>query len=268
MRPLFPKGYDKETQIVVTVLSVDRDNDPDMLSLIAASAALEVSDIPHAGPVAAVRMGRVDGKLVVNPTVEQLEQSDISMVIAAKPDSIVMLEGGAQIVDEEPILEALFTAHEMLAPIFELQGELRRLAGKPKREFKPKELDPAILEAARQRMAPELEAALAIPAKKNAARPFTHCRTRSWPNSPRVFPTAIRNSARRAKKSSASASAASSSSRTSESMTANRPISGRSAPRSRCFRALTARRCSRAARPRPSRRSRWEPRRTSRRSTP
>ena len=68
MRPLFPKGYDRETQIIVTVLSADRDNDPDMLSIIAASTALEVSDIPHKGPVAAVRMGRVDGKLVVNPT--------------------------------------------------------------------------------------------------------------------------------------------------------------------------------------------------------
>ena len=166
MRPLFPKGYDKETQVVVTVLSADRDNDPDMLSLIAASAALEVSDIPHAGPVAAVRMGRVDGKLVANPTAEQLEQSEISMVVAAKQDSIVMLEGGAQIVDEEPILEALFTAHEMLNPIFELQSELRRLAGKPKREFTPKAIDPALLEAVRQRMAPELEAALAIAGKK------------------------------------------------------------------------------------------------------
>ena len=71
MRPLFPKGYDKETQVVVTVLSVDRDNDPDMLSLIAASAALEVSDIPHAGPVAALRIGRVDGKLIANPMAEQ-----------------------------------------------------------------------------------------------------------------------------------------------------------------------------------------------------
>src|SRR5437879_4925603 len=111
MRPLFPKGYDKETQIVVTVLSADRDNDPDMLSLIAASAALEVSDIPHNGPVAAVRMGRVDGKLVVNPLVSNLENSDISLVIAATTDSIVMLEGGAYVVDEETILEALFTAH-------------------------------------------------------------------------------------------------------------------------------------------------------------
>src|SRR5215469_10569879 len=166
MRPLFPKGYDKETQVVVTVLSADRDNDPDMLSLIAASTALEISDIPHNGPVAAVRMGRVDGKLIANPNAEQLEQSDISMVVAAKPDSIVMLEGGAMIVDEEPVLEALFTAHEMLNPIFELQGELRRLAGKPKREFKPKAIDPALLEAARQRMAQELESALGIAGKK------------------------------------------------------------------------------------------------------
>src|SRR6202045_2016567 len=78
MRPLFPKGYDRETQIIVTVLSADRDNDPDMLSLIAASAALEVSDIPHAGPVAAVRMGRGDGKPVANPTAEQMEHSDMA----------------------------------------------------------------------------------------------------------------------------------------------------------------------------------------------
>ena len=96
MRPLFPKGYDKETQIIVTVLSADHDNDSDTLALIAASAALEVSDIPHDGPVAAVRMGRIDGKLVVNPMIGELEESDISLVVAAKPDSIVMLEGGAR----------------------------------------------------------------------------------------------------------------------------------------------------------------------------
>ena len=167
MRPLFPKGYDKETQVVVTVLSADRDNDPDMLSLIAASAALEVSDIPHDGPVAAVRMGRVDGKLVVNPTAEQLEQSDISMVVAAKPDSIVMLEGGAQIVDEEPILEALFTAHEDAAirssscrgtapPGGQAQARVHAQGDSTRRCSR----------RCAQRMAPELEAALAIAGKK------------------------------------------------------------------------------------------------------
>jgi polyribonucleotide nucleotidyltransferase len=171
MRPLFPKGYDKETQIIVNVLSVDRENDPDMLSLIATSAALEVSDIPHEGPVAAVRMGRIDGKLVVNPPLDEFEESDIALVVAAKPDSIVMLEGGAQIVDEEAILEALFTAHEEMRPVFELQSELRRLAGKPKREFTRKQIDEALLAAVRDRMAAELERALAISGKKerNAA---------------------------------------------------------------------------------------------------
>ncbi|MGD0288555.1 MAG: polyribonucleotide nucleotidyltransferase [Candidatus Binataceae bacterium] len=166
MRPLFPKGYDKETQIVVTVLSIDRESDSDTLALIAASAALEVSDIPYEGPVAAVRMGRIDGKLVVNPLFSEMEQSDISLVVAAKPESIMMLEGGAQIVDEEAILEALFTAHEELRPVFELQEELRRLAGKPKRDFKKKEFDQKLLGEVRERMTSELTEALKISGKK------------------------------------------------------------------------------------------------------
>jgi polyribonucleotide nucleotidyltransferase len=166
MRPLFPKGYDKETQIVVNVLSIDRENDSDTLALIATSAALEVSDIPYEGPVAAVRMGRIDGKLVVNPLISEMESSDISLVIAAKPESIVMLEGGAQVVDEEAILEALFTAHEEMRPVFELQQELRRLAGKPKRDFTKKEFDQALLGAVRDRMTADLERALKISGKK------------------------------------------------------------------------------------------------------
>jgi polyribonucleotide nucleotidyltransferase len=166
MRPLFPKGYDKETQIVVNVLSIDRENDSDTLALIATSAALEVSDIPYEGPVAAVRMGRIDGKLTVNPLISELEESDISLVIAAKPDSIVMLEGGAQVVDEEAILEALFTAHEEMRPVFELQQELRRLAGKPKREFTKKEHDLRLHSAVQDRMSADLERALKISGKK------------------------------------------------------------------------------------------------------
>src|SRR5580698_2164434 len=166
MRPLFPKGYDKETQIIVNVLSIDKENDSDTLALIATSAALEVSDIPYEGPVAAVRMGRIDGKLVVNPLFSEMEQSDISLVIAAKPDSIVMLEGGAQVVDEEAILEALFAAHEEMRPVFELQQELRRLAGKPKREFTKKEYDLSLHSAVHERMSSDLERALKISGKK------------------------------------------------------------------------------------------------------
>src|ERR1700691_6192908 len=169
MRPLFPKGYDKETQIVVTVLSADRDNDPDMLSLIAASAALEVSDIPHAGPVAAVRMGRVEGKIVVNPTNTELEGSDVSLVVAASPEPIMMLEGGAQIVDEEVILEALFAAHEAMQPIFAMQEELQRRAGKSKREFAVKERDAALMKAVEKSIGDGLEKALATKGKKERA---------------------------------------------------------------------------------------------------
>ena len=162
IRPLFPKGYDKETQVIVTVLSADRENDSDMLALIAVSAALEVSDIPHKGPVAAIRMGRINGEIVANPTVSALEDSDVSLVVAASPESIMMLEGGAQIVDEETILDALFRAHQELNPIFEMQQELRRLAGKPKREFKAKVRDEGLLNAVRENIGDDIERALAI----------------------------------------------------------------------------------------------------------
>ena len=166
MRPLFPKGYDRETQLVVTVLSADRENDTDVLSIIAASTALELSDIPHDGPVAAVRMGRVDGKIVVNPVIDDYDKSDISIIVAAKPDTISMLEGGARIVDEDTMLEALYMAHEAMAPVFEMQQELKRLAGKPKRDFKVKTLDEQILAAVREQVGHGIEDALAIKGKK------------------------------------------------------------------------------------------------------
>ncbi|HUO03801.1 MAG TPA: polyribonucleotide nucleotidyltransferase [Candidatus Binataceae bacterium] len=166
MRPLFPKGYDKETQLIVTVLSADRENDSDMLSLIAASAALEVSDIPHQGPVAAVRMGRIGGKITVNPILPDMEESDLSMVVAANPDSIVMLEGGAQILEEEVILEALFTAHEAMRPVFEMQQQLRKEAGKPKREFTPAVRDAELVAAVKSHLGDAIEKALAISGKK------------------------------------------------------------------------------------------------------
>src|ERR1700722_8517507 len=166
MRPLFPKGYDCETQLIVTVLSADKENDSDVLAIIAASTALEISDIPHAGPVAAVRMGRVDGKLVVNPLVSDYEKSDLSIVVSAKPDTIAMLEGGARIVDEDTLLDALYMAHESMAPIFEMQQELKRLAGKPKRAFTPKEIDKDILAAVKESASKGIEQALAVKEKK------------------------------------------------------------------------------------------------------
>ncbi|HED00673.1 MAG TPA: polyribonucleotide nucleotidyltransferase [Proteobacteria bacterium] len=133
LRPLFPKGYRYETQVIATVLSVDQENEPDILALIGASAALEMSGIPFAGPIAGVRVGRINGQLVLNPTSVQLADSDINIVVAGSKDAIVMVEGGGQIVPEEVMLEAIFFAHEGLQPILQLQSELREAVGKPKR---------------------------------------------------------------------------------------------------------------------------------------
>src|SRR5262249_10926711 len=121
LRPLFPKGWHCETQVVATVLSAEKDSDPDMLALSGASAALMVSDIPFSGPIAGVRVARVDGKFVMNPTSEELEKTDINMIVAGSRDAIVMVEGGANIVPDEIMLEALFAAHSALQPILALQ---------------------------------------------------------------------------------------------------------------------------------------------------
>ena len=145
IRPLFPKGYRFETQIVATVMSADRAGNPDVLSLCGASAALTISDIPFDGPIAGVRVGRVDGKLVVNPTVDEQEVCDIDLLVAAKRDAIVMVEGGARMAPEDEILEALFFAHETIKPILDAQEQLRAALGRPKREFVSPKLDEALL---------------------------------------------------------------------------------------------------------------------------
>src|SRR5215469_5047782 len=133
IRPLFPKGFRCETQVIATVLSHDRENDPDMISIVGASAALSLSDIPWSGPVAAVRIGRVGGSLVINPTTTQLADSDLNLIVAASRDAIVMVEGGARMMPEAQLLEALFAAHEAAQPLIDMQEELVRGSGKPKR---------------------------------------------------------------------------------------------------------------------------------------
>jgi polyribonucleotide nucleotidyltransferase len=133
LRPLFPEGFRCETQIVATVLSFDKENDADMPALIGASAALYVSDIPFNGPIAGVRMGRIGGQLVVNPTSSQYAESDLSMIVAGSRDALVMVEGGAKVLSEDVILDALYTAHREMQKILDLQDELQKALGKPKR---------------------------------------------------------------------------------------------------------------------------------------
>ncbi|MFP6626658.1 MAG: polyribonucleotide nucleotidyltransferase [Deltaproteobacteria bacterium] len=141
IRPLFPKGYRNETQIIATVLSAESSGNPDVVSLIGASAALSISDIPFAGPIGAVRIGRIDGELIINPSVEQLESSDIDILMAASRDAIVMVEGGALEVPEEQILEALYRGHEEILPILDAQDELVAAVGKTKRTYETPQRD-------------------------------------------------------------------------------------------------------------------------------
>ena len=133
IRPLFPAGYKDDVQCVITVLSTDQENDPDILGTIAASAALTISEIPFQGPIAAVRIGRIGGELVINPTITQLEESELDLVVSGTRDAIMMVEAGARILPEEVMAEAILFAHRALQPLIDLQLELREAVGKPKR---------------------------------------------------------------------------------------------------------------------------------------
>lgn len=144
MRPLFPKGYMFETQIMPTVISADCVNDPDTLAMVAASAAVTVSDIPFEGPIAAVRVGRVEGQFVANPTLEQQEESDVEIVISGSRDAVMMVEGEAQFLSEQEMLDAIFFGHEALQPLIDVQEELAKLVGNAKREFIVPEVDEAL----------------------------------------------------------------------------------------------------------------------------
>jgi len=169
IRPLFPKGFACETQIVASVLSVDRENDADTLALIGASAALQVSDIPFQGPIAGIRVGRLNGELVVNPLQSQYQDSDINIFVAAGRDAILMVEGGARIVSEEDMLQALFLAHEAAAPLLDVQDELVRVAGKPKRVFEEPWIDTALADRVQAVALEKLSSALTVAVKQERA---------------------------------------------------------------------------------------------------
>ncbi|MEI8356515.1 MAG: polyribonucleotide nucleotidyltransferase, partial [Deltaproteobacteria bacterium] len=134
LRPLFSSNYLNETQVMATVISADQDNDPGILAMIGASAALELSDIPFLGPIAGVKVGRVNGQLLCNPTADESEKSDIDIVVAGSRDAVIMVEGGAGVVSEEDMLDAIFFGHASIQPILKAQEELRAKAGVPKRE--------------------------------------------------------------------------------------------------------------------------------------
>ena len=141
IRPMFPESFKNETQVIAMVMSYDGENDPDVLAACGASAALAISDIPFDGPIAEIRIGRIAGELVVNPTHEQLKLSDIELVVAGTSDSIMMVEGESKEVSEQELLDALKFAQQEIKKIVDLQNQLRTEAGKTKWVVTEKSVD-------------------------------------------------------------------------------------------------------------------------------
>ena len=166
LRPLFPKGFKDEVQIQVLVLAADMQSDPDVIAIVSAAAAVAVAPVPFNGPLAAVRLGRVDGKFLINPTRSQLEYSDINLVLAGHPTTVNMIEVGAREVSEEDVAAALEFAHEQgVKPICEMLEELKRHAGQPTK-WEPPAADEAFLENIRARVWDDLKAAKSISGKQ------------------------------------------------------------------------------------------------------
>ncbi len=176
IRPLFPKGYCHETQLVATVLSVDKENDSDVAALLGASAALGISDIPFKGPIAGVRVGRLDGRLICNPSLEEQEEGDLNLFLVGRKVvpgadgrpfdvNLVMLEGSAREVEEENVIAAIEFGLDCMRPAIELQDEMRAAIGKAKRSFQAVEIEDALRAAVAEKAAAKMDEAYRMPRK-------------------------------------------------------------------------------------------------------
>src|SRR5690349_7205058 len=165
IRPLFPRGWYNEVQVQSIVLSADGENDPDMLALVGASAALMVSDIPWEGPLGAVRVGRINGQFVANPTHAQMAESDLDLVYVGNESDLVMYEGSAKEISEADFNAALKFAHEAIQPMIQAQKDLAAKAGKKKREITLNIVPDEILNEAKSRAGDRIVSALLTPEK-------------------------------------------------------------------------------------------------------
>lgn len=165
MRPHFPEGFHNDITLSVWLLSIDKDNDPDMLGMIGASCAVGLSDIPWNGPIAAVRIGRVNDQFVVNPTVEEQEVSTLNLVVAGRKGSPVMIEGGAKELSEEQLVQALDLAQHKINELCDWQDEFFKQYSRPKIAFTPVKLDEAVRKDMEAKVGDKLKAALRVPEK-------------------------------------------------------------------------------------------------------
>ncbi len=165
IRPLFPEGFRNEVQVVSLVMSVDQDCSTELAAMLGSSIALSISDIPFNGPIAGVTVGRVDGKFVINPTVEQSEKSDMHLTVAGTKDAINMVEAGANEVPEEVMLEAIMFGHEEIKRLIEFQEEIVQAVGKEKMEVELFEIDPEIESRVRELCEKDIKQAIQVPEK-------------------------------------------------------------------------------------------------------
>jgi polyribonucleotide nucleotidyltransferase len=180
IRPLFPKGHSQETQVIAFVLSADTENDPSILAMIGASTALTVSDIPFQGPIGAVRIGRVDGAFVINPTRQQQGLSDLDLVIAGVDEGIVMVEGSAREVPEDVLIQGLEVGHQVIREIIALQRDLREAVGKPKLSVAAAEVEPLVMQRARMVSTPLVRQAIRTAEKQVRERRMAEVLTETF----------------------------------------------------------------------------------------
>jgi len=166
IRPLFPEGFFYDVIITALPLSADEKYDPDVLAIIGASTALHISQIPFEGPIGAVRICRLNGEFIINPTYEQRQEADMDVVVACSKDAIVMVEGGGKEIPEEVLLEALYFAQEKCLPLVEAQETLREKIGKSKVEFSPLELSESLKKEFEEYAIPKIFEAFQIPDKR------------------------------------------------------------------------------------------------------
>jgi polyribonucleotide nucleotidyltransferase len=165
LRPLLPKAWRNDIQLIITVLSADQENDPDILAVIGASAALSISPVPFSGPVSAVHIGYINGEMVLNPTLAQLEESQLDLVVASTRDAIVMIEAGANEAPEDIVLKGIEFGHQANQPIIRLQEQLQQALGQPKLEAPVTEVKPEALAAISPLADEKLARALGQPEK-------------------------------------------------------------------------------------------------------
>ncbi len=166
IRPLFPDGFNNEVQVIATILSVEQDNSQEIAAMIGSSIALSISDIPFHGPTASVIVGMIDGEYIINPTVEQREQSELHLIVSGTKDAVVMVEAGANMLSETQMLEAILFGHKEIQDIIQFIDTIVEMIGKEKQEFIPPELNQELADEILSFLEPKMDKAVRIEGKK------------------------------------------------------------------------------------------------------